>query len=105
MRTLLKVTMDVVASNKAIMDGSLPKMMQATMEKLKPEASYFTAMDGCRTCLMIFDLKDPSEIPGICEPFFMNMNAKVELSPVMNADDLKKGLDSIQSKMSEYARN
>jgi hypothetical protein len=32
MRTLLKVTMDVVAANKALMDGSLPKMMQTTME-------------------------------------------------------------------------
>lgn len=105
MRTLMKVTMDVVASNKAIMDGSLPKMMQATIEKLKPEASYFTAMDGCRTCFLVFDLKDPSEIPGICEPFFMSMNAKVELSPVMNADDLKKGLDSLQGMIKEFASN
>jgi hypothetical protein len=46
-------------------------------------------------------LKDPSEIPAICEPFFMNMNAKVEMSPVMNADDLKKGLDSLQSMMNK----
>jgi hypothetical protein len=105
MRTLLKVTMDVVASNKAIMDGSLPKMMQATMEKLKPEASYFTAMDGCRTCLIVFDLKDPSEMPSISEPFFMNLNAKVEFSPVMNADDLKKGLESVQGMLKEHAHN
>jgi len=97
MRTLLKITMDVVAANKAIADGSLPKMMQSTMERLKPEASYFTAMDGCRTCLMVFDLKDPSEIPGIAEPFFMGLSAKVEMSPVMNADDLKKGLEMWQS--------
>ena len=96
MRTLLKVTMDVVAANKALMDGSLPKMMQATMEKLKPEASYFTAMDGCRTCFIVFDLKDPSEMPSISEPFFMKLNAKVEFSPVMNAEDLKKGLESLQ---------
>jgi hypothetical protein len=104
MRTLLKVTMDVAASNKAIMDGSLPKIIQAAMEKLKPEASYFTAMDGCRTCIIVFDLKDPSEIPSISEPFFLNLNAKVEFSPVMNADDLKKGLESIQSMMKpQYA--
>lgn len=99
MRTLLKATLDVVASNKAIMDGTLPKIVQATIEKIKPEASYFTAMDGCRSCIMVFDLKDPSEIPGIAEPFFLNLNAKVEFSPVMNADDLKKGLESLQSTM------
>ena len=97
MRTLLKVTMDVTASNKAIMDGSLPKIIQATIEKIKPEASYFTAIDGCRSCLMVFDLKDSSEIPVIAEPFFLSLNAKVDFSPVMNADDLKKGLETIQS--------
>jgi hypothetical protein len=101
MRTLLKATLDVVASNKAIMDGTLPKIVQATMEKIKPEASYFTAMDGCRSCIMVFDLKDPSEIPAIAEPFFLNLNAKVEFSPVMNAEDLKKGLESLQS-MQKY---
>jgi hypothetical protein len=97
MRTLLKVTMDVTASNKAIMDGSLPKILQATMERIKPESSYFTAIDGCRSCLIVFDLKDPSEIPVIAEPFFLNLNAKVDFSPVMNADDLKKGLETLQS--------
>lgn len=97
MRTLLKATLDVMASNKAITDGSLPKILQATIEKLKPEASYFTAMDGCRSCIMVFDLKDPSEIPAIAEPFFLHLNAKVEFSPVMNADDLKKGLEALQN--------
>jgi hypothetical protein len=101
MRTLLKVTLDVVASNKAIMDGSLPKIMQSTMDKIKPEASYFTAIDGCRSCLMVFDLKDPSDIPMIAEPFFLNMNAKVEFSPVMNAEDLKKGLEQLQSTLNK----
>ena len=101
MRTLLKATLEVTASNKAIMDGTLPKIMQATMEKIKPEASYFTAMDGCRSCIMVFDLKDPSEIPGIAEPFFLQLNAKVEFSPVMNADDLKKGLEALQGTMNK----
>ena len=95
MRTLLKVSLEVEASNKAIKDGSLPKIMKSTMEKLKTEAAYFFAMDGNRTALMVFDLKDPSEIPSIAEPFFMNMNAKVDFYPVMNAEDLQKGLATI----------
>ncbi|MBS0027813.1 hypothetical protein ACTJJ0_04045 [Chitinophaga sp. 22321] len=95
MRTLLKVTLEVEASNKALLDGTLPKIMQSTKEKLNPEASYFLALDGCRTAIFVFDLKDPSEIPGISEPFFMSLNAKVEFSPVMNAEDLQKGLQSL----------
>ena len=92
MRTLLKVTLDVEASNQAIMDGTLPKIIGDTTERIHPEASYFFTQDGCRTCMMVFDLKDPSDIPVIAETFFLNLNAKVEFTPVMNADELKKGL-------------
>lgn len=92
MRTLLNVKLDVEASNQAIMDGTLPKIISDTTERIHPEASYFFTQDGCRSCIMVFDLKDPSEIPAIAETFFLNLNAKVEFSPVMNADELKKGL-------------
>jgi len=94
MRTLLTVFCDVIASNNAIKDGSLPKIIQATIEKIKPEAAYFTAMHGKRSCFMVFDMKDPSEIPGIAEPFFLGLNAEVDFSPVMNGQDLKKGLEA-----------
>jgi hypothetical protein len=96
MRTLLRVTLDVAASNKAIMDGTLPKVMKSTMDSINPEACFFTAIDGCRGCFMVFDLKDPSDIPSIAEPFFLSMNAKVELCPVMNAEELQKGLEKWQ---------
>jgi hypothetical protein len=94
MRTLLKVTIDVVSGNKAIRDGSLQKIVQSTSERLKPETSFFYPDNGKRTCIMVFDMKDSFEIPGIVEPFFMGLNAEVELYPVMNAADLQKGLET-----------
>jgi hypothetical protein len=96
MRTLLKATLDVTAANRAIKDGSLPKLMQEMMEELKPESSYFTTMDNSRTCIIVFDMKDPSQMPTLLEPFFLNLNAKVELCPVMNAEELKKGLLALE---------
>ncbi|MCW3108698.1 MAG: hypothetical protein JWQ09_3204 [Segetibacter sp.] len=102
MRTLLKVTLDVVAGNKAIMEGSLSKVIKSTMERINPEASYFLAAeDGCRSCFMVFDLKDPSEIPVIAEPLYMAMNAKVTFTPVMNAEELQKGLQNWQQSQSQ----
>lgn len=95
MRTLLKVTIDTVLGNKALADGSLPEIIKTTMDRLKPEAAYFLPSDGNRSCFMVFDLKDPSHIPAISEPFFRTLNAKVEFCPVMNAEDLQKGLQSI----------
>src|SRR3954464_11405173 len=92
MRTLLKVQMDVEAANRAIKDGSWARTMQRVLQELQPEAAYFTALDGKRTGLIVFDLKEPSQIPSVAEPFFMAVNASIEISPVMTMEDVQTGL-------------
>jgi hypothetical protein len=79
--------------------GSLHKIFEATMSKLKPEAAYFFPEHGLRSAIMFFDMKDASEIPSIAEPLFAGLNARLQLVPVMNADDLKKGLDIARQAM------
>ena len=66
--------------------------MQSTIERLKPEAAYFLAEDGKRPALFFFNMQDVSHIPVIVEPLFMGMNASGTMVPVMNAEDLQKGL-------------
>jgi hypothetical protein len=95
MRMLLRVKVPTEVGNRAIKDGTLPKIIQKTMESLKPEAAYFTTVDGQRTMIAVFDMKSPSDMPRIAEPLFAGLNAEVELTPCMNADDLKTGLASI----------
>ena len=95
MRMLLKVTIPTELGNRAIKDGSFAKVMEATMAKLKPEAAYFVAERGRRCALFFFDMRDASDIPGIAEPLFVGLHAEIELVPVMNADDLKKGLGAV----------
>jgi hypothetical protein len=51
--------------------------------------------DGQRTAFMVFDLPDASGIPPFPEPFFRELNANVQLAPVMNADDLQTGLSQL----------
>jgi len=92
MRMMLKVTFDVETGNRAIEDGTLPKVMEETISRLKPEASYFFADGGDRAMLHVFDMKDSSQIPSVVEPLFFGMNAQVDLIPVMNYADLQKGL-------------
>jgi hypothetical protein len=92
MRMLLKVTVPVEAGNKGIHDGTLPKVIQATMERIKPEAAYFSATAGKRCAYFFFDMKDASDMPAIAEPLFMGLNAEVEMSPAMSAEDLQAGL-------------
>lgn len=95
MRMMAKVSIPVDAGNRAIQAGSLPKVIQQTAERWKPEAMYFTALDGVRTAFIVFDMADSSVLPSFAEPFFMELNAEVELTPVMNSDDLQTGLASL----------
>ncbi|WP_344267419.1 hypothetical protein [Actinomadura napierensis] len=95
MRVMLRAQMDTQLGNEGIKSGSLPKAMQALIERLKPEAAYFTALDGNRTCTLVFDMQDSSQIPSIAEPLFQSLGAKIEIVPVMNLDDLQKGLAAL----------
>jgi hypothetical protein len=95
MRTLMKVKIDTEAGSRAIQDGSLPQLMQETLGELRPEAAYFGPENGIRTAFIVFDLQDPSQIPSITEPLFSKVKATVEMFPVMNQEDLQKGLQQI----------
>jgi hypothetical protein len=94
MRMMAKIEIPVEAGNKAIGDGE-PRVVQETAEKWKPEAMYFTTFNGRRTAFVVFDMPDSSGIPQFAEPFFMALNAEVQLSPAMNGDDLQKGLSAL----------
>jgi hypothetical protein len=95
MRVMARISLPVEAANQAIRDGVLAPAMQQAAERWNPEAMYFTTFDGRRTAFMVFDLPDVSDMPPFAEPFFMKLNAEVELAPVMDGDDLRKGLSQI----------
>lgn len=92
MRTIMKIQIPAATGNAAIKDGRLAKVLSSTIERLKPEAAYFTAVDGDRGGFIVFDLKEPSDIPSICEPFFHELGASLELSPAMTPQDVEAGL-------------
>ena len=96
MRVLLKASFDTERSNEAIRNGTLGKLIQQSVEQVKPEAAYFTAQDGNRTAYLVFDLEDVSQMPVISEPFFLNLGAKITYTPLMNLEDVQKGLSQVQ---------
>jgi hypothetical protein len=95
MRMMLTAQLSTSAANPAMTDGRFGKMLETLMARAKPEAAYFTATDGERSAVIFFDLVQVSDIPWICEPLFMTANAKVELKPVMTADDVQAGLAKV----------
>lgn len=95
MRMMMKMQMDTEAASRAIAEGSLPQLMQETLDQLKPEAAYFGPENGIRTAFIVFDLQDPSQLPPISEPLFSKLKANIQMFPVMDREDLQKGLGQL----------
>ncbi|MBV9868876.1 MAG: panthothenate synthetase [Abitibacteriaceae bacterium] len=102
MRVLLTVELPVESANAAIKDGSLAKTIQSILDETKPEAAYFLAANGKRSGLIILDLKDPSQIPAVTEPWMLTLNASVALQPVMTPEDLAKAGPAIEQAVKKY---
>ncbi|HEY7402731.1 MAG TPA: DUF3303 family protein [Candidatus Angelobacter sp.] len=104
MRCLLKVSIPVETGNAAIADGSLNKTIESILTEFKPEAAYFSEDDGKRTGFIFLDVKDPSHIPAIAEPWFLAFNAHVEFHPAMTVDDLRKAAPGIERAVKNHHR-
>ncbi len=95
MRMMLKVYVPVEEGNEAVQSGNMQRIIEQIAQRIQPEAMYFFVEDGVRTSIAVFDMKDSSDIPAIADPIFRSLNAEVHFTPVMNLDDLKKGLSQI----------
>jgi hypothetical protein len=99
MRMLLNIRIPHEPFNTFVREGKVGEVMARILEEAKPEAAYFTEQNGTRGAILIVNLDDPSGIPALVEPWFLNFNADCEFRVVMLPEDLQKaGLDSIGSK-------
>ena len=92
MRLMLKFTVPVEKGNAAAADGTMEKAIAGLMEEVKPEAAYFMVLEGKRAGLVFFEATDAAMLPKLNEPLFAALDAAIEIQPVLNADDLARGL-------------
>ncbi len=102
MRMLLKVQMSTERGNQLVKQGKLGATIQSILAEIKPEAAYFIAEGGDRTGLIIVDLAQPADIPRIAEPFFLALDAKLEIKPAMVSDDLAKAEPGFAAAVAKY---
>lgn len=99
MRMLLTIRLPHDTFNAAVKDGTAGAKTQAILDEVKPEAVYFTEMNGRRTIVMIAELASPSMIPALAEPWFLTFNADVEFHAAMTPADLQQaGLEKLGEK-------
>lgn len=96
MRVMLKFTMPTTEeTNTSVRDGSIGQTMETILGKLQPEAAYFGPIDGKRGGYLFFNMEENSESVTKLEPFWLDLGATIEVVPVMSADDLRAGLQSL----------
>jgi hypothetical protein len=102
MRFVLKIELATEAANALAKKGTMGSTIHQIVEEQKPEAAYFTEINGRRTALLIVDLNDASKIPALAEPWFLAFNANIEFSPAMVASDLAKAGADIERAAKKY---
>lgn len=84
------VSMPNPTFNAAVRDGTAPAKMDKILNALKPEAAYFTELNGKRTGIFVVNMSDASQIPSLAEPWFLTFDADVQFHPTMLPADLER---------------
>jgi hypothetical protein len=100
MRFMFKIGLPVETGNAAAEEGFAT--LKAILDQVKPEAAYFTLAEGERTGFLIVNINDASQIPAVCEPFFLAFDAAIDVVPVMIPEDLMKAGPAIQAAVKTF---
>ena len=94
MRFLIRARTPTDSGNKMIQDPDFLKKLDEYINKVKPEAAYFMPIDGQRAGAFIVNVESNEQLPVMVEPLFQWWGANVDAIPVMNFDELKRGLQN-----------
>ena len=103
MRFMLSFRLPTEEGNQLIREGKLPETLQSIMEDLKPEAAYFTDVDGARGGIFIVNMDDASELPAMAEPLFHALGATIKLHLIMTPEDLQKATPALEQAVQKYS--
>jgi hypothetical protein len=90
MKMLMMVECPNEPFNSLIKAGTAGQVIERILASIKPEAAYFTEQDGMRGGIFLVDVNEPSDIPALAEPFFLNFNASCKFRIMLSAQDLQK---------------
>ena len=103
MRIMVKFRFPVETGNEDVRTGKIAKVFHQIVDELKPEAAYFFPEGGQRAGFLVIDMQESSQVAETAERFFFGMNASIEMTPVMAAEDLEKALSGVGTIIENYA--
>jgi len=102
MRWMVKFVIPVDEGNELVKSGKIGQNFHSLMDDFKPEAAYFFPEKGQRSGFMIIKVTDSSDLAKVVESFWFGLQADVSVTPVMNGEDLAKGLVGIDGIIERY---
>ncbi len=102
MRVMVTFSIQPEKGDALIKDGSMGETIQSILEEIKPEAVYFTTMEGTRGGIIVINVDEASQIPSMTEPLFLGLGATMQMQPVMTPEDLGRASESMQQVAQKY---
>ncbi len=102
MRIMITFSIQPEKGDALIRDGSMGEIMQSIFEEIKPEALYFTTVEGTRGGYCVINVDDASQIPAMTEPLLLGLGAAIQMQPVMTAEDLGVATESLEHVAQKY---
>jgi hypothetical protein len=103
MRFMVEFTVPTQHGNEIVRSGKIDKVLKKLGEEFKPEAMYFYPADGCRAGCIFLQTDNPAVGAAVGERLWFGLQAEIKVTPVMNAEELRKGLSDIAKVIESYA--
>ena len=103
MRFMIEFSVPTQHGNDVVRSGKIDKVFRKLGEDLKPEAMYFYPADGLRAGCIFVQSDNPAICAVVGERLWFGLQAQIKVTPVMNAEDLGKGLSDIAKVIENYA--
>lgn len=99
MKMLLSIDCPPEPFNSLVRSAEIGDVIGRILKDIKPDIAYFTEQNGHRGGIFVVDVKNPSDVPRLAEPFFLTLNANCSFRILMTPEELgKAGLDKLGRK-------
>jgi hypothetical protein len=102
MRFLISARVPTERTNELIQEGGFPQTFQSVMEDLRPEAAYFTDVDGARGAYFVVYVDDPSEMSVRTETLLQGLGAEIKIQFVWTPEEVQEAMPAFEQAAQKY---
>ena len=96
MRFMITCRIPVEKGDELAKAAGLHSTIHSIMEELKPEAAYFSEIEGGRGAYIVVNVDDASQISSIAETLFLGLGATIQVHRVMVPEELGQATPAIE---------